>query len=170
MSLRVIKLLAKARKHNFQPVLNIKYVREFENKYDIVLPESYVDLLTKYGNGGVVSDLTLFPLDRAEAESAFWLRRKSGEVFLDKTDMGSEFAGLCSQAELNDERYDEILAAILNGALMIGSLGCTMYAVLMCKGKNYGSVGIVDTDLGDGFQPRFVSRDLKDWLLEYPGR
>lgn len=161
----------KAVKHGMDPTAKIEDIREFESRYNIDIPESYVDFLTRVGNGGEFPGLILFPLDRVEAESALWLRRKSEAVFLDKPDISADFPELCGQAEANgEERYDEILSAILNGALVTGTTGCTALAVLMCMGSNRGTIGLVDTDLSDGFEPRLLNINIDEWISEYLSR
>ena len=80
------------------PTAKIEDIREFESRYNIDIPESYVDFLTRVGNGGEIPGLILFPFDRVEAESALWLRRKSEAVFLDKPDISADFPELCGQA------------------------------------------------------------------------
>lgn len=85
----------KAVKHGMDPTAKIEDIREFESRYNIDIPESYVDFLTRVGNGGEFPGLILFPLDRVEAESALWLCRKSEAVFLDKPDISADFPELC---------------------------------------------------------------------------
>jgi hypothetical protein len=156
-------------KYEFNPVVTMAEIRAFEKKYNLKLPENYARVLTEVGNGGAGPDYGLYSLIEVENINEHWLRSYD-EILLDKNKKAikSEWIEMCRLANLNDsERYNEMLDRMLNGGLVIGTQGCSMYNVVMCKGKHYGKIAIVDDGFIEECAPYMSDQTFEDWMLDY---
>ena len=163
---------ASSHKYEFNPVISEEKVRKFEKYYNIKLPDAYVVYLTRVGNGGAGPNYGLYSLETVAKKNKHWLSKQSDEIFLDRKDKTGEWREMCElydqAAELeNDEECLRIEEIIYNGALVISTPGCTMYTILMCKGENYGKIGIIDTDMMEEYEPRISDKTFEEWILEY---
>lgn len=153
-------------RYEFNPSISIDKVREFEAASGLTLPEAYVLYLTQIGNGGAGPDYGLFPLEKIKA-----IYDPDEEIFLDKKDIDEEWAEMCraydESLENDDGEYLRIERRTFNGSVIIGTPGCTMYTILMCKGKNYGKVGIIDSDMVEECPPQVFDQTFEEWILEY---
>lgn len=152
--------------YKFNPTIGIDKVREFETKCGLKLPDTYVLYLTQIGNGGAGPDYGLFALEEIKG-----FYNPEAEIFLDKKDNTMEWAEMCRiHDELLDNDNDEYLKIeerALNGSVIIGTPGCTMYTVLMCEGENYGKIGVVDLDMVEECAPHLSDKTFEEWILEY---
>ncbi|MBD5112878.1 MAG: SMI1/KNR4 family protein [Ruminococcaceae bacterium] len=153
-------------KYLFDPPIGIDKVREFETASGLTLPEAYIQYLTQIGNGGAGPDYGLFPLEKIKA-----IYDPNEEIFLDKKDIDEEWAEICraydESLENDDSEYLKIEQRAFNGSVIIGTPGCTMYTILMCKGENYGKIGIIDSDMVEEYVPQIFDKTFEEWILEY---
>ena len=153
-------------KYQFNPPIGIDKVREFEAASGLTLPEAYVRYLTQIGNGGAGPNYGLFPLEKIKA-----FYDPNEEIFLDKKDIDEEWDEICraydESLENDDGEYLKIEQRAFNGSVIIGTPGCTMYTILMCKGENYGKIGVIDSDMMEEYVPQIFDKTFEEWILEY---
>lgn len=153
-------------KYQFNPPIGVDKVCEFETECGLTLPEAYVLYLTQIGNGGAGPDYGLFPLEKIKA-----IYDPNEEIFLDKKDIDEEWAEMCraydESLDNDDGEYLRIERYAFNGSVIIGTPGCTMYTILMCKGENYGKIGIIDSDMVEECAPRIFDQTFEEWILGY---
>lgn len=157
---------AREHRYEFNPSIGIDKVREFETASGLTFPEAYVQYLTQIGNGGVGPNYGLFPLEKIKA-----IYDPNEEIFLDKEDNAEEWAEICraydESLENDDGEYLRIESRAFNGSVIIGTPGCTMYTILMCKGENYGKIGVIDSDMVEECPPQISDKTFEEWILEY---
>ncbi|MDE7400196.1 MAG: SMI1/KNR4 family protein [Oscillospiraceae bacterium] len=153
-------------RYEFNPPILIDKVHEFEAASGLTLPEAYVLYLTQIGNGGAGPDYGLFPLEKIKA-----IYDPNEEIFLDKKDYDEEWVEICraydESLENDDGEYLRIESRAFNGSVIIGTPGCTMYTILMCKGENYGKIGVIDSDMVEEYVPQISDKTFEEWILEY---
>ncbi len=157
---------ALSHKYQFNPTIGIELIHEFETERGLTLPDAYVLYLTEIGNGGAGPNYGLFPLEKVKG-----FYNPDVEIFFDRTDIPDVWEEVCrvyDEAFENDgDEYLKIEERVLNGSVIIGTPGCTMYTVLMCAGKNYGKIGVVDLDMVEYAPPSLSDKTFEEWILEY---
>lgn len=148
-----------------EPV-SARQVRKFERELKIRLPEAYKRFVTELGNGGRCGSVYLYCLDGiTDGMSAYAERLSKLPVMLDHSISNEEWVKFSQKYCELDEKFctctdterDRILAEIcaeqnemesemLAGGIVIGSPGCTMNYLLMCRGAACGEVFFYDFD------------------------
>ncbi len=149
-------------------------VLQFENDYNISLPESYKMFLKHIGNGGISYQNSaagpsygIFPLGENNNEFVYDYPGN----FLEKNcviypTMSDEFwkeltCKIDENEDISEEEFDEELGKIFAGILPIGSQGCSYYYGLILNGEFKGRVVGVDLDRQ---KPYFVfESNFLDW-------
>ncbi len=137
-----------------KPIKN-QSINDFENKYNIKLPEAYKKFLTEIGNGGleypntVVSNSAAGPdygIFRLGHEHHFivkpslkYLERKP---FFDENMKEDEWEKVYDRMDdnISDEDYDIEVAKAYSGILNIGFSGCSGYLGIILTGENKGRI------------------------------
>lgn len=157
---------ALSHKYEFNPPIEIAKIREFEKGSGLTFPDAYVIYLTQIGNGGAGPNYGLFPLEKVQG-----FYNPEVEIFLDRTDIPNVWEEVCrvyDEAFENDsDEYLKIEERVLNGSVIIGTPGCTMYTILMCAGENCGKIGVVDLDMEEYAPPSLSDQTFEKWILEY---
>ena len=164
-----------ARSHRYKVgrCLTPEEIREFEDGYDLKLPDCYRSFLLEVGNGGISHAGSaagpfygIYPLGKYVDEII-----DSPEQFLRippaiQPNMSDEhWSGLSKKIngddDLSDEKFDAELNRLYSGILPLGSQGCAFLHGLVVAGEHSGKV--VNIDL-DRTRPRFCfEENFLDW-------
>lgn len=149
--------------------VSARQVREFERELNIRLPEAYKRFVTELGDGGYCGCDSLYSLDRIAhgGLSGMWAYDKKLSklpVMLDHSISDEEWVKFarnyceldekfCACTDVHSPECDRIYAEqnemenrMLAGGIVIGSPGCTMDYLLMCRGAAAGEVFCYDFD------------------------
>ena len=160
---------ATSHKYQFNPVATMEEVMAFEEKYGLKLPEAYVAFLTKVGNGGAGPYYGLYSLKQVESYNSEWLHQDASRTpMIDKSlTMEKWNAAISDDDELldedADEQWDEFMAGLYAGMLIIGTQGCTYDNVLMCKGSEAGKIVYIDWNLEKNYPPFLTGMTFEEW-------
>lgn len=157
-------------KYKFNPPTSLADVREFEEKYKIKIPDSFVRYLTEIGNGGAGVDYGIYSLkDIDNFNEDHLLNCDSEKTIFDYENYKEVWKNLTIELDNtdNDEIYDEIYNQLINGWLVIGTAGCTYDYILICKGEHYGKVAIVDWNMIEENPPYILSDSFENWIETY---
>ncbi|NOT76264.1 MAG: SMI1/KNR4 family protein [Cyclobacteriaceae bacterium] len=148
-------------------------ILEFENKYDVRLPEEYIAFITNIGNGGLSYDgggagpyYGIYPLgefgymqiDKESMSSPSVIN--SGLTQNNWEDMTAFSQGGVESIE-NDRKYKELF----NGMMSLGTRGCSGQTMLIVKGDDYGRVAYIDQDLYLPSLP--AANNFLDWYEQW---
>lgn len=158
--------------YKYNPPISLEKVREFERKYNVILPEIYVEFLTTIGNGGAGPYYGLYSLEYIDSD-----RNRGWDFSFDNTNNVIIKPGLTKELwneyvtklenEENDEKYEEIIAELTNGIIVIGTQGCTGDHILLCKGEYSGQVAYIDWNLLEDYPPHFTGMNFDEWMCLY---
>ena len=176
-------------RHEFAPVAALSDVRDFEERHNIKLPQSYVEFLTQVGNGGAGPDFGLLslqqlelrnfyahsnrsvPYSMARCESDFYTFpfTSSKPVMLDSSLTESKWDDACTAlSEISpNERpadYEERRRELYNGVIQIVDTDSSFCPVLICAGDMNGEIMEFSHDLD---MPKYVGKCFEDWITGY---
>lgn len=158
---------ASKHKYKLNQVLSEEEVRQFEEKYHIKLPEEYVFFLTKVGNGGAGPYYGIYSLDDIRNfRTGEVICREGVPAFLDKNLTKEAWDTMMEEME-DDEKYDALVANMLEGSLTIGTQGCSFDTLLMCKGSEQGKLVYIDWNLEPELYPYLTGMTFLDWYESY---
>jgi len=151
-------------------------VKNFEQKYNVELPEDYKLFLTKIGNGGISGYYKsaagpfygIYPLGQdLEALSYQPLKDLQRKVSIYPNMTDEYWKELIAPIEddknddLPEDEFDELYGDVFGGILPIGSQGCTYIHGILLNGKHKGKVIYLDQDRQ---KPKFTYEDnFLDW-------
>lgn len=132
----------------FGETVNMQEIREFERDMNVKLPEMFVRYLTELGNGGAGPDYGIYSLDEMRKRNLFIAERADLPVMLDHslsdkqwTDFAYKYKiledkifGMEEEDDRVEKEYDDMIPQMISGGIIIGTLGCSMYSLLMCRG------------------------------------
>jgi hypothetical protein len=134
-------------------------VLNFENEYDLELPECYKSFLLHIGNGGISYSNSgagpfygIYPLgknvDEFVCENTKLYLKEDCKIY---PKMSGEFwselnKNIEENDTISDEAFETELGKIFSGLLPIGTQGCTYYNALVLNGEFKGRVVNVDID------------------------
>ncbi len=181
-------------RYEFNPVVPLSQVRDFERRHNIHLPQGYVDFLTQVGNGGAGPDHGIYSLEQAEREGYY--DHKNTVCHYTETGLQPDYATLPYVLEnkqplvnpyLTPQKWDEWYTALhgqsppaydemykqaYNGLLqVIDSGGCSGY-MLVCHGEMSGEMVLFRQGLeypqptGQTFEELVLSH-FKGVILKY---
>ena len=158
-----------ARKRLFNPPAAIEEVRAFEQEMHVTLPEDFVRYLTELGNGGIGPDYGIWSLDEMRKHNPY--APKSGDLppmiggglSAEKWKM---FAEKAENAD-DDDEIEALEQQLIAGGIFIGTPGCTMDTLLMCRGAAAGETLVVDFDYLSYYnKPIEKGFPFADWMIE----
>jgi len=153
-------------------VISNDQILNFENEYNIELPEAYKTFLLHIGNGGISYQDSaagpcygIFPFGKNLNEFIEDPKQFLKEDCKLYPKMSAEFwAELIENIEndtVSDEDFDIESGKIFSGILPVSSQGCTYYSALVLNGEFKGRIVNVDIDRQ---KPYFVSElNFLDW-------
>ena len=153
-------------KWQFAKPANKRAIRKFEKDMKITLPKSFVRYLTELGNGGAGPDLGIYSLEMMRERNVSLPKTARMPVMLDHSMTDEQWADFAKKyEELDDtictdkfdtktkEQQESLLhersnmeLALRAGGVFIGTPGCTMNSILMCRGAATGEVFMIDYD------------------------
>ena len=95
---------AERHKYKLNETVSLEWVREFEQKYHVELPEEYVFFITKVGNGGVSPFYGIVPLSMDDKYAKFYENLSKESMYNDNY---FQICDKCSDYFENEENYDE---------------------------------------------------------------
>lgn len=177
-------------KYQFNPVIPLSKVRDFEQRHRIKLPQGYVDFLTQVGNGGAGPDYGLYSLERMEEECYYdhstsvcpytQVKAEPDYDTLPYTVEGKEpmvnsmltlqkwenwYNILHQLGESGDEEaWSKMYAEGYNGLVQIVDSGCCTGYMLVCSGDMCGEVVFFRHEME---MPTPVNMKFEDWVLQH---
>ena len=151
--------------------VKIKEVRAFERDMHITLPENYVRYLTELGNGGRYGHYHIYSLERIRENMAKKITEDDDTELppmLDHSlsdDIWKEFGEKYAEADINGDYTRDMEKRMLAGGIVIGTAGCTMMLVLMCRGAATGEVFLVDFDYMEYLKEEPCLGKFEDFLI-----
>lgn len=159
----------------------MKQLKDFEQEMCITLPVSLVRYLIELGNGGVGADYGVFSLDEMRQHNAFSMMTKDIPPMLDHSLTDEQWTEFAERYTTLDEKIDyvsddevkqiirqlgEMQKQMIAGGIFISTLGCTMNAILMCRGAAKGEVFILDFDNMDQvYSEPYCCGKFEDWII-----
>lgn len=167
---------SKNHEYKFNPAIDIKKLRAFEQNTGIILPNEYVQFLTEVGNGGAGIDYGLYTLEEVECQFdedsvsdglTLFDYDNPSKIYYEKSLEIDRLEKLNNDAA--NKECDKLFADIIRGMLVIGTAGCTYDYFIMCKGKKKGCVGILDWNMLtiEDDSPILYDMKLSEWLEDY---
>lgn len=177
---------AATHRYEFNSVVPLSAVRDFEKRHSIRLPQGYVDFLTQVGNGGAGPDYGIYSLEQAEREgyydhkNAFCHYMKvSGEAdyatlpfsLADRPPLVNRSLTPAQWEEwyttlngLDESGYDEMYPQAYNGLLQIIDSGCCSGYMLVCHGDMTGEMVFFRHELE---YPQPTGQTFEDFVLSH---
>lgn len=164
----------------FGETVNMQQIREFERDMNVKLPEMFVRYLTELGNGGAGPDYGIYSLDEMRKRNLFIAERADLPVMLDHslsdkqwTDFAYKYKiledkifGMEEEDDRVEKEYDDMIPQMISGGIIIGTLGCSMYSLLMCRGAARGEIFTVDFDYVDQLRSEPTCHGkFEDWII-----
>lgn len=160
---------AGSHKYHLNETVSPEWVREFEKRYQVELPEEYVFFLTKVGNGGAGPYYGIVPLSfdnkyenlsKPSIYDAGYLQfRRECVAFSEKYDETL----LEEKDNALYEKYDDICERWEDGVLNINTQGCTYDTLLVVNGYRKGEIVYIDWNLELGYPPVLTQMTFLEW-------
>ncbi len=163
---------ASSHKYEFNEVTTLEKVKEFENKYNIKLPEEYIYFLTEVGNGGTGPFYGIYPLEKLRYEGTIKTEKfdEGKEPFISDNLTIEEWNELSKAYEEAEEEHDDkIFEKIMENVLPIGTQGCTYDNLLILSGKNKGKIAYIDYNMMLDYKPFILNMNFFEWVIKYFG-
>ncbi|MDE5584002.1 MAG: SMI1/KNR4 family protein [Ruminococcus sp.] len=174
-------------KWQFAKPANKRTIQKFEKNMKITLPQSFVRYLTELGNGGAGPDYGIYSLEVMQKRNVFIPQTAQMPVMLDHSMTDEQWADFAKKYEILDdticsdefdtktkEQQENLLHERLNmelalcaGGVFIGTPGCTMNSILMCRGAATGEVFVIDFDYIFTLQSEpYCCGKFEDWIVK----
>jgi len=155
----------------FLPPASMEEVRAFEQEMHLTLPDNFVRYLTELGNGGLAPDYGIYSLDELRKHNPNAAKRSEYPPMIGgglSDDEWQAFTKAYEEAEdTSNEQTAELKARLLAGGIFIGTPGCTMNTLLMCKGAAAGQIVTIDFDYIDWYTHDPAGGwTFEDWMIE----
>jgi len=167
---------AKTHQYQLNETVSLEWVRAFEKKYHIELPEEYVFFITKVGNGGAGPYYGVEPLKDTEQSAKFYKHLSKESIYNDNyLQFYKECVAFFDNEEPDDEKgydeldkkYDEFCDKINYGTLGITNQGCTFDTLLVVNGSRKGEIVYVDWNLELDYPPKLIHMTFLEWYQGY---
>ena len=177
-----------ARSHHWQfgKPADMQEIRAFEKEMHISLLEPLVRYLTELGDGGAGPDYGIYSLEEMRKYNPSLRQTAKLPVMLDHSMTNAQWSDFAQKYEALDDiiNTDHLAAytkeqqerlfqeerdmelSLIAGGVFIGTPGCTMNTILMCRGAAAGEVFVVDFDYIFTLraEPHWCGR-FEDWLI-----
>ncbi len=177
-------------RYEFNPVITVTMVRNFELRHMITLPEEYVEFLTQVGNGGAGPGFGIYSLDELEQHNfAIHSEREVnyGDVRGDQEYYTLPYVRFDVEPMLTSsltgekwDRFNQDLAAVkqsgnydayrdklteaYNGIIEIADHGFGYCSMLVCEGDMAGQIVEFSHNLD---MPDYTGKSFSQWLLDH---
>jgi len=164
---------AERHKYKLNETVSLEWVREFEQKYHVELPEEYVFFITKVGNGGVSPFYGIEPLSMDDKYAKFYENLSKESMYNDNY---FQICDKCSDYFENEGNYDEeyldkkyfelsneLYDRIKDGVLNINTQGCTFDTLLVVNGSRKGEIVYIDWNLEIENPPFLTNMTFLEW-------
>ena len=181
---------AEHHQYEFNPVIPLSQVSDFEHRHHIRLPQGYVDFLTQVGNGGAGPGYGIYSLEQTETECYYdhknsfcpYTEVKNQPDFytLPYTSEGKEpmvnsllspqywdswYNQLQRIASVGDgTAYDRMYSKAYNGLIQIIDEGCCTGYMLVCSGDLSGEIVFFRHELE---MPQPVNMTFEDFIINH---
>lgn len=154
--------------YKLNKVIDIKKIREFEERYKFKLPEEYVFFLTKVGNGGAGPHYGLYDFEEFIKQQIYLEYIPNDALINNNLTKEMWYDMLESEDEEDDdEKYEEFLSHLHGGFTSIGGQGCTYSTLLMTNGSEKGKIVYFDWNLEPNSCPYLTHMTFLDWYESY---
>ena len=150
---------ANKHRYRFQPVATAQEVAQVQATLGVSFPDSYLQYLTKLGNGGAGPDYGIYSLDEMQRHSQHLLHQPLlGQPVLHPDMTLEEWREITSGFEdaAESDEYDAFFGWLLQGALVLGTQGCAEDTLLMCWE--------IEADFS---VPYFTGMQFDEWMIGY---
>lgn len=157
---------ASTHKYELKPVLSMAEVEAFEKRHQITLPKEYVFFLTQVGNGGAGPYYGLATLEKVISSDEH-VAAVSNEALIDKALTKEKWKRIMDETEEDDDLYDEAMARLYGGMLIVGTQGCTYDNLLLVNGSETGKMVYIDWNLDSDYGPYLTGMSFLDWYEQF---
>ena len=178
---------ANQHKWKFAEPTDMKKIHDFENDMKISLPEALVRYLTELGDGGAGPDYGIYSLEEMRKRNVFLPQTANLPVMLDHSMTDEQWIDFAEKYETLDDivysdKFDtktkeqqeklkqelrDMELSLIAGGVCIGTPGCTMNSILMCRGAAAGEVFVVDFDYIYQLQSEpYCCGKFEDWIIK----
>ncbi|MCI8426690.1 MAG: SMI1/KNR4 family protein [Lachnospira sp.] len=169
---------AKVHQYELNETVSLEWVRAFEKKYEVKLPQEYVFFITKVGNGGTGPYYGIEPLSLYEDYVRHYKHLSKPSIYNeDYLQFYNEHITLFENEKRYEEREDDEEAfhkkqeqidnTLKNGTLNINNQGCTYNGLLVVNGRRAGEIVYIDWELDVGYPPVLVNMTFLEWYQGY---
>lgn len=163
---------ASSHKYHLNETVSLEWVREFEKKYQVELPEEYVFFITKVGNGGAGPFYGIVPLsfdkkyENLSKPSIYddgYLQFYKECIALSKNNGSDDKAFFEKKGDDLNAKFDEVCDRIEDGVLNINTQGCTYDTLLVANGSRRGEIAYIDWNLDLEYPPVLIHMTFLEW-------
>lgn len=182
-----IKFGADHHRWQFAKPTNKWAIRKFEKEMKLTLPKPLVRYLTELGNGGAGPYYGIYSLEVMRKTNGFVAQTEKMPVMLDHSMTDEQWTNFARKYEELDDfmcsaKFEEktkeqqecffheqsnMQLALCAGGIFIGTPGCTMNSILMCRGAATGEVFVVDFDYISTLRSEpYCCGKFEDWIVK----
>lgn len=158
-------------RYRFQPVATAQEIAQAQATLGVSFPDSYIQYLTKLGNGGAGPDYGIYSLDEMQHHSQYLLHQPLLGTPMLHPDMAlTEWHEIAEGLDALDEdaKIDAFFGKLMQGTIVLGTQGCSVDTLLMCSGENAGEVIYFNWEIGADFAlPHFTGMQFDEWMIGY---
>ncbi len=158
---------AEKHKYKLNPLLNEKTIEQFEEEFNIRLPEGYRSFLKELGNGGAGPYYGLEPLENGRYADLDYKPPK--DLINPALPFVHTEAWNLANGEINEDNETEYFdKKWVNGLLRVSNYGCAISINLVINGMEYGNMWVDDRGNDGGIFPDpFFKPDSRVDFLEW---
>lgn len=157
--------------YKFKPAATVQEVSQVQAVLGVRFPDSYIQYLTKLGNGGAGPHYGIYSLDEMQHNSQYLLHQPLlGEPMLHPDMTLTEWYEIAEDLDILDEdaEIDAFFGKLMQGTIVLGTHGCSVDTLLMCSGANAGEVIYFNWEIGEDFAlPYFTGMQFDEWMIGY---
>lgn len=162
---------ASSHKYHLNETVSLEWVREFEKKYQVELPEEYVFFITKVGNGGADPFYGIKPLCLDEEYEGCYKNLSKPSIYDDGyLQYYKECLAFSEKEFLEDneesfcEEQHQIFSKLEDGVLHINTHG----SLLVVNGSRKGEIAYMDyCGLELGIPPYLINMTFLEWYQNF---
>lgn len=166
---------ASSHKYHLNETVSLEWVRAFEKKYQVELPEEYVFFITKVGNGGASPFYGIEALSLDEKYENCYKNLSKPSIYNDDyLQLYKECLSFSEDEFFEDEENDDsaflekqIFSKVEDGVLNINTQGCTYDTLLVLNGSRKGEIVYIDWNLELYNPPCFINMTFLEWYQNF---